>query len=477
MISRKNVADSHILDLAADGFGLRAMEGRGPRTDDGDNPPGHARRRPAGSSSDPCAVRERRYRPSGSRPDCGTFDLHVGDDSTSLLADGGSCPADFATSGALQPAGGRGDASDCLFDDAGCCLLASAAAPRRRNLEASDPVAEERQRSVLAALIAAVAPSESLQIADRLLCEFRSLDRVLTQKPEALRRTLGGRDSVAALIFAARAASVEALRSSLMGRTITPTDPKLIAYLKTSMGSLPEEVLRVLFLDGACRLITDEQLQQGSLAQLILYPRIIFKRALELDAASIVLVHNHPSGDPTPSEADISSTERLAALASNLGIELTEHIVVSRSGHALIGQRPHGRGLREMVKNHLLRDSGRSTGFPDRDLALSNARRTARRRLLRRHIVGSKRYLGEPAWDMLIDLFIQHCEEKKISTGDLCVSSPLPLSTALRLVQRMCDDGLIHKTADDTDGRRQFVELNPDLAWRLLAYFGTPTDD
>src|SRR3546814_9855168 len=115
MISRKNVADSHILDLAADGFGLRAMEGRGPRTCDGDNPPGHARRRPAGSSSDPCAVRERRYRPSGSRPDCGTFDLHVGDDSTSLLADGGSCPADFATSGALQPAGGRGDASDCLF--------------------------------------------------------------------------------------------------------------------------------------------------------------------------------------------------------------------------------------------------------------------------------------------------------------------------------------------------------------------------
>src|SRR3546814_6970544 len=78
----------------------------------------------------------------------------VGDVSTSLLADGGSCPADFATSGAFQPAGGRGDASDCLFDGAGCCLLASAAAPRRRNLEASDPVAEDRQRSVLAALIA-----------------------------------------------------------------------------------------------------------------------------------------------------------------------------------------------------------------------------------------------------------------------------------------------------------------------------------
>jgi DNA repair protein RadC len=242
------------------------------------------------------------------------------------------------------------------------------------------------------------------------------------------------------------------------------------------MGSLPEEVLRVLFLDAARQLITDEQLQQGSLAQLILYPRIIFKRALELDAASIVLVHNHPSGDPTPSEADISSTEKLAALACSLGIELAEHIVVSRSGYALIGQRPNGRGLIGTLKHHLLRDSGRSPVLPDCDLALTNAKRTARRRLLRRQIVGSKKYLGEPAWDMLIDLFIQHCEEKKTSTGDLCVSSELPLSTALRLVQRMCDDGLIHKVADTSDGRRQIVELDPDLAWRLLAYFGTPTE-
>src|SRR3546814_13046042 len=116
----------------------------------------------------------------GSRPDCGTFDLHVGDDSTSLLADGGSCPADFATSGALQPAGGRGDASDCLFDDAGCCLLASAAAPLRRNLAASGPVAEERPRTVLPAPIAAVATSESLQLAARRPSDIHSPARATT---------------------------------------------------------------------------------------------------------------------------------------------------------------------------------------------------------------------------------------------------------------------------------------------------------
>src|SRR3546814_12286166 len=105
----------------------------------------------------------------------------------------------------------------------------------------------------------------------------------------------------------------------------------------------------------------------------------------------------------------------------------------------------------EMVKNHLLRDSGRSTGFPDRDLALSTARRTARRRLLRRHIVGSRKYLGEPAWHMLIDLFIQHCAERKIATADLCVSSPLPLSTDLRIVTRICDDAHIRQITDTTD--------------------------
>lgn len=476
MFFDENVTDNDLSDPVADGFVLRPVEGRRTREGDGHDPSGYAGHGSVTSSVDPGPVHHRRYGPSGDRPDRGRRDHHPGHVRSSLLAVSRSSSADVAAARPRHPTGGRQHASDRLFDDASCCVLASAPTPCRRNLATPDPAETERQRSVLATLVATIEPAASLQIADRLLEEFRSLDRIVTQKPEALRRALGGRDKVAALILAARAASIESQRSNLVGRSIRADDPKLIAYLQASMGSLPEEVLRVLFLDAARQLITDEQLQQGSLAQLILYPRIIFKRALELDAASIVLVHNHPSGDPTPSEADFSSTEKLAALARSLGIELAEHIVVSRSGYALIGQRPHGRGLIKMFKYHLLRDSGRSPVLPDRDLALTNARRTARRRLLRRHIVGSMKYLGEPAWDMLIDLFIQHCEEKKTSTGDLCVSSELPLSTALRLVQRMCDDGLIQKVADTSDGRRQIVELDPDLAWRLLAYFGTPTE-
>src|SRR3546814_8173824 len=89
----------------------------------------------------------------------------------------------------------------------------------------------------------------------------------------------------------------EGMRTGLLGRPLKPTDQKLLSYLTFSMGSLPDEVLRVLFLDGAQRLIADEQLQHGTLAQLAFYPRVILRRAMEHDAAAIILVHNHPSGE------------------------------------------------------------------------------------------------------------------------------------------------------------------------------------
>src|SRR3546814_16559466 len=88
--------------------------------------------------------------------------------------------------------------------------------------------------------------------------------------------------------------SLEAIRAELLGRVIEPSSPKLIEYLKTSMGALPEEILRVLFLDASRRLVADEQMQPGSVRQLALYPRTIFRRALELAAAAILLVHHHP---------------------------------------------------------------------------------------------------------------------------------------------------------------------------------------
>src|SRR3546814_10192261 len=95
------------------------------------------------------------------------------------------------------------------------------------------------------------------------------------------------------------------------------------------MGSLPDEVLRILFLDASYRLIADEQLHHGSVRQLELYPRTIFRRAIEHGATGLILVHNHPSGDATPSENDIVATRRLSDLGRSLDIEIVDHIVVT----------------------------------------------------------------------------------------------------------------------------------------------------
>src|SRR3546814_18896184 len=94
------------------------------------------------------------------------------------------------------------------------------------------------------------------------------------------------------------------------------------------MGGLPDETLRVLFLDARQRLIADEQMQRGTIDQVVLYPRIILRRAIELDAEAVILVHNHPSGDPTPSSADLRVTARLAAMARSLYITIVDHTMV-----------------------------------------------------------------------------------------------------------------------------------------------------
>lgn len=260
------------------------------------------------------------------------------------------------------------------------------------------------------------------------------------------------------------------MRADLDDHGIDPASPKLLRYLKMSMGALPLETLRVLFLDPARRLIADEQLQQGTIGQVAIYPRTIFRRAVELDAAAIILVHNHPSGDPTPSEADLAATARLAAIGRALEIELLEHIVVALRGHrSILKQRT---GLRSApAPDHLRDPSANWRSAPEVPRALANAHRAARRRLLRRQLVGAPDLFGEPAWDMLVDLFIHEAEAKPVSTSSLCISSGLPMSSALRLLQRLTDAGLVTREADRTDGRRNFIRLDADLGHRLMAYF------
>lgn len=242
-----------------------------------------------------------------------------------------------------------------------------------------------------------------------------------------------------------------------------------------SMGSLPDEVLRILFLDDAQRLIADEQLQRGSVRQLDLYPRTLFRRAIEHGATGLILVHNHPSGNPNPSDIDIVATRRLHDIGCTLDIRIVDHIIVTTSSTRRIAALgPIGIDQKK-ARGFLFRDNQHSmTGDPDssRSRALDNARRAYRRRLYRRELIGSPKLFGEPAWDMLIDLFIHEREGKKVAISALCLASTVSPSTALRRVNDLCASGLIVKIEDPADGRRHFVELMPDTANRIEIYFG-----
>lgn len=262
---------------------------------------------------------------------------------------------------------------------------------------------------------------------------------------------------------------IAAMHGDLAGIPIDPFHPKLRQYLLTSMGSLPDEVLRILFLDGTQRLIADEQLQSGSLAQLAIYPRTLFRRALELNAAAMILIHNHPSGDPTPSADDLRVTRRLTEIGQSLDIEILDHIIVTAAHLHHIVKEPLARTKICPADELTLRSFGRKAAP---DAVLENVRSTIRRRILRKQLIGTPDLFGEPAWEMLLDLFLHECEGKDLSITSLCVTASIPMSSALRLAQKLCDAQILVRAPDPLDGRRSFVRLEPEIRHRMLAFFG-----
>jgi DNA repair protein RadC len=108
----------------------------------------------------------------------------------------------------------------------------------------------------------------------------------------------------------------------------------VIDYCRASMAFADKEQFRILFLDKRNQLIADELQQVGTVDHTPVYPREVVKRALELSATAIIMVHNHPSGDPTPSQADIQMTKSIVAISSPLGISVHDHIIVGKNGHA-----------------------------------------------------------------------------------------------------------------------------------------------
>lgn len=319
--------------------------------------------------------------------------------------------------------------------------------------------------------MAEIEPERAESLAESLFAEFTSLGRIWVQSPEALARVLGKDSRAAHLLYVTRQAILETMQGEIASVVIDARDPTLGRYLVTSMGHLPDEVLRILFLDGARHLIADEQLQWGTLGEVALHPRTIFRRALEHNAAGIILVHNHPSGDPSPSSRDVEITDMLRDIGHSLDVTLVDHIIVTAHAWQSIPALPAISAVRRKVGTRL---GDSSTEF---DLAAiewaahSNAKREQRRRKLRQQVIGMPSLFGEPAWEMLTDLFIHECEGKRVATSSLCIASGAPVTTALRLLNRLSDSGMVRRRRDKKDARRQFVELAPDVRRKMLAYF------
>lgn len=171
-------------------------------------------------------------------------------------------------------------------------------------------------------------------LAKDLIERFGGYAEVVTADPARLRQVPGVGDAVVIALKTVEDAARRLARETVIDRPVLSNWNKLLAYCRAAMAHEGTEHFRVLFLNRKNVLIADEVQGRGTIDHTPLYPREIVKRALELEAAAIIMVHNHPSGDPTPSGADIEMTREVREAAARLGIVLHDHLVVSKSGHA-----------------------------------------------------------------------------------------------------------------------------------------------
>lgn len=170
-------------------------------------------------------------------------------------------------------------------------------------------------------------------LAKALIARFGNLAGVLSAGPQELATVEGIGDAAIAVLKLVPEAARRLALEEVLDRPVLGSWQKVLDYCRIVVGREKIEQFRLLFLDTKNRLIADEMQQRGTLNHAPVYPREVVKRALELDAAALIMVHNHPSGDPTPSKADIEITRQIQTAAAELGITVHDHIVIGRTGH------------------------------------------------------------------------------------------------------------------------------------------------
>ncbi len=170
-------------------------------------------------------------------------------------------------------------------------------------------------------------------IAKRLMAKFGSFADVVNAPPARLAEVEGIGERAVEEIKLIRAAALRLMRGEIMGRKVLGSWNSVLDYCKAVQGFDGREIFRILFLDKKNQLIADEVQGEGTVDHTPVYVREVVKRALELGATAIVLVHNHPSGDPAPSRADIDMTKLIIDAGKPLGVNVHDHIIVGRMGH------------------------------------------------------------------------------------------------------------------------------------------------
>ncbi len=186
---------------------------------------------------------------------------------------------------------------------------------------------------LLETLLFAFIPRRDVKpIAKAMLARFGSLSAILAADTKSLKQIDGLGDSAVAYILAAADLSTRAAKEKISSRPVISSWTTLVSYVRNQLQHETREQFRVLFLDRKNQLIADEIMGQGTVDHAPVYPREIARRALELSSSALILVHNHPSGDPTPSQTDINMTREIIDALGPLEITVHDHLIIGTEG-------------------------------------------------------------------------------------------------------------------------------------------------
>ncbi len=182
-------------------------------------------------------------------------------------------------------------------------------------------------------LFRAISRGDTKPLAKALIARFGSFAEVISAPKERLMEVDGVGEAVATELKLIRAASLRLMKNTFINRPLLGSWTAILEYCRAAMAFQDKEQFRILFLDKKNQLIADEVQQVGTVDHTPVYTREVMKRSLELSASAIILVHNHPSGDPTPSIADIDMTRKIIDAGQKLGIAIHDHVIIGRKGH------------------------------------------------------------------------------------------------------------------------------------------------